>query len=184
MYTGIQQLQEKIKEYKHVLALTDSFRLAWKEKTKTFIKKQLQSIIDQTGLKATVTEKNNIENLEAVVLDLGRRSSGLAHMVDDSDVQHIMVKDIGAVIYQQLFNGKIMVMIISPHIEGHGDPKPPSPIAILKPEEITEAAIYTHVEQMLDVLIEWEDYDDEDKSAKRAFQPIGFRHTVPGEQVN
>ena len=176
MEIGIKELKEKLEEYREVLALTDSYRATWQENTKGFIRKQLQQIIDETGMKATVTEKNNIENLEALVLDLGRRSSGLAQIVDDTDVQRIMIKDNGAIIYQQLFNGKIMVMIISPHIEGHGDQKPPIPLQILRPEEITETAIYNHVNQMLDVLIEWEDYDDEDKSAKQAFQPIGFRH--------
>lgn len=180
----MKKVEEKLKEYRDVLQLTDSYRQAWKNGTKDRIKKQLQLIVDQTGMKASVTEKNEIVNLEAVILDLGRRSSGLAQMVNDTDVQHMLIKDNGAVIYQQLFNGKIMVMIISPQIEGHNDQKPPRPIAILRPEEISAEAIYDHIEKMLDVLIEWEDYDDEDKSAKRAFQPIGFRHNVPTEQEN
>lgn len=182
MEAGLKQVEEKLKEYRQVLALTDKYRKLWQDETKNLVRNSLQAVIDGTGMKATVTEKNNIENLEALILDLGRRSSGLAQMVDDTDVQRIMIKDNGSIIYQQLFNGKIMVMIISPHIEGHGDPKPPIPIQILRPEEITEAIIYGHVDQMLDVLIEWEDYDDEDKSAKVAFQPIGFRHNAANEE--
>lgn len=184
MDTDIKQLQTRVKDYNEVLELTQSHRKEWLKDRKAFISNTLQAIIQQTGLKASVIEKNNIENLEAIVLDLGRSSSGLAQNLENTDVKHTMIKNNGAIIYQQLFNGKIMVMITHPHIEGYGDPKPPAALQILRPDELTEAIIFAHVDQMLQALIEWEDYDDDAHNAKMAFEPIGFRHSVNVEEGN
>ena len=178
MHTDISHLQTKVKNYKQVLQNTQSYRQAWQSKVKQFISSTLKTLIEKADLKATVVEKNNIENLEAIVLDLGRSSSGIAENLENTDVKRIMVKNNGAMIYQQLFNGKIMVMLVSPYIEGYGEAKAPLSLAIVRPDEISEAAIFRHVESLLDDITEWEDYDDDDKHAKVAFQPIGFQHTV------
>ena len=178
MPTDISRLQNKVKNYHQVLQNTNSYRQAWQSKVKQFISSTLKNIVGQTGLKATIVEKNNIENLEAIVLDLGRSSSGIAENIENSDVKRIMVKNNGAMIYQQLFNGKIMVMLVNPYIEGYGEAKSPHSLAILRPDEISEAAIFSHVESLLNDITEWEDYDDDDKHTKVAFQPIGFQHTV------
>jgi hypothetical protein len=71
-----------------------------------------------------------------------------------------------------------MVMIVSPYIEEYGEAKPPASLAIMRPDEISENSIFGHAERMLDDITEWEDYDDDDKRTKMAFQPIGFKHTV------
>ena len=176
METRITKLQEKVKAYKEVLQNTKEYRKQWQLKTKGFIIQQLLAVIEQTGLKAKVTEKDKIENLESVMLDLGRSSSGIGESLDNTDFKNFMVKNNGALIYQQLFNGKIMVMLVSPHIEGYGEPKSPEGREILRPEEVTEESIQKNIESLLDVLIQWEDYDDELSNVKNAFQPIGFKH--------
>ncbi|MFC0774736.1 hypothetical protein [Terrimonas alba] len=178
MNINIALLREKVNTYKQVLVNTRNYRQEWKDKTRQFIKNMLQDIIQQTELKASVTEKNNIENLEAVILDLGRSSSGIAENLENADIKRIMVKNNGSLIYQQLFNGKIMVMLVSPHIEGYGEPKSPKSLQIIRPDEVAEQAIFRHVKDLLDDITEWEDYDDEDPKTKVPFQPIGFRHTV------
>ena len=103
MQTDISRLQTKVKNYNQVLQNTNSYRQAWQSKVKQFISTTLKDIAVQTGLKATIVEKNNIENLEAIVLDLGRSSSGIAENIENTDVKRIMVKNNGAMIYQQLF---------------------------------------------------------------------------------
>lgn len=178
MNVDIAKLHEKVNAYKRVLENTINYRQEWNDKTRQFVGDTLRDIVQQTGLKASVTEKNNIENLEAVVLDLGRSSSGIAENVDDTDVKRIMVKNNGSLIYQQLFNGKIMVMLVSPHIEGYGEPKRPLSLEILRPSELLTASIYQHVKDLLEDITEWEDYDDDDPKTNLPFQPIGFRHTV------
>ena len=176
MEKRITKLQEKVKAYKEVLQNTKEYRKQWQLKTKGFIIQQLLAVIEHTGLKAKVTEKDKIENLESVMLDLGRSSSGIGESLDNTDFKNFMVKNNGALIYQQLFNGKIMVMLVSPHIEGYGEPKSPEGREILRPEEVTEESIQKNIESLLDVLIQWEDYDDELSNVKNAFQPIGFKH--------
>lgn len=178
MNIDIPKLREKVNAYKQVLENTVTYRQQWKDRTREFIGNSLREIVQQTGLKASITERNNIENLEAVVLDLGRSSSGIAENVDDTDVKRIMVKNNGSLIYQQLFNGKIMVMLVSPHIEGYGEPKRPLSLEILRPAELLQSSIFHHVKQLLEDITEWEDYDDDDPKTKLPFQPIGFRHTV------
>ncbi len=177
----IEQLKEKVKTYQEVLQNTESYRQEWQSATKALITTTLNQIISETALKARVIERSSIDNLEAVILDLGHSSSGLAESLDNTDVKRIMIKKNGAIIYQQLFNGKIMVMIENPHIEGYGDPKAPISLAILRPDEISTPVIYEHVIHMLGHIIEWEDYDDDDKGEKIAFQPIGFRHTLSAD---
>lgn len=184
MQTDISRLQTKVKNYNQVLQNTNSYRQAWQSKVKQFISTTLKDIAVQTGLKATIVEKNNIENLEAIVLDLGRSSSGIAENIENTDVKRIMVKNNGAMIYQQLFNGKIMVMLVNPYIEGYGEAKSPHSLAILRPDEISEATIFSHVESLLNDITEWEDYDDDDKHTKVAFQPIGFQHAVNRKNDN
>ncbi len=176
METGITRLHEKVKAYKEVLQNTKNYRKQWQLKTKGFIIQQLLGVIEQTSLKAKVTEKSTFENLESVMLDLGRSSSGIGESFENTDFKNFMVKNNGALIYQQLFNGKIMVMLASPHIEGYGEPKSPQGREILRPEEVTEESIQKNIESLLDLLIQWEDYDDDLSKIKNAFQPIGFKH--------
>jgi hypothetical protein len=70
-----------------------------------------------------------------------------------------------------------MVMLVSPHIEGYREPKPPLSLAILRPAELSAGSIIEHVKEWLDDITEWEDYDDDDPG-KKPFEPIGFRHTL------
>jgi hypothetical protein len=179
MKIDITSLKDKVNDYRKVLDNTQAYRKEWKTSTRRFILDSLGDMVRQTVLKAVVSEKNNIENLEAVILDLGRSSSGIAENIENTDVKRIMVKHNGSLVYQQLFNGKIMVMLMRPHIEGYGDPKPPLSLAIVRPGELTQEMMYKHLNKLLDEIIEWEDYDDDDDPMrKRPFEPIGFKHTI------
>src|SRR5690606_35134973 len=109
-------------------------------------------------------------------------SSGLSESLENTDLKNTMVKNNGSLIYQQLFNGKIMVMLLSPNIEGYGEAKPPKSLEIICPDETTEDLILNHIERMLQDIVEWEDYDDDDRGKKMAFQPIGFQHNATNGQ--
>lgn len=182
MNIDINTIKTKVAAYEDVLKNTVNNRFEWQEKVKSFIKETLQNIIDETGLKGKISEIKEIENLESIILDLGRSSSGIAHNRDISDVKNFMIKNNGALTYQQLFNGKIMIMINSPHIEGYSEHNEPTFLEILKPAEINELAILGHVEKMLDTITEWEDFDDDSPQEKTVFQPIGFQYA--GSQAN
>ncbi|MCB0646904.1 MAG: hypothetical protein KDC49_09580 [Saprospiraceae bacterium] len=167
----------KANAYKHVLQNTEDYRHQWPATIKPLLKESLDEIIAAAELKADVKFQENIENLEAVILDLGKSSSGISESLEDSGVKRTMVKNNGALIYQQLFNGKIMVMLMSPYIEGYGDPKPPKTIEILRPDELNKSFIIRHMELFLKDITEWEDFDD-DQPVKNntGFNPIGFHN--------
>jgi len=177
-------LVSKINKYKQVLANTDIYRISWHEDIKPMLTQTLESILKDAELaKAEVIVRDNIENLEAVVLDLGKSSSGISENMEDSGVKRTMIKSNGALIYQQLFNGKIMVMLLSPHIEGYGQPKPPITLEILRPDEIKAPFIIRHMEAFLKDITDWEDFDDdEQKPTAIGFNPIGFNAELQ-EQV-
>jgi hypothetical protein len=180
-------LPNKVNKYKQVLENTQMYRKAWGESVKPMLTTTLNDLLKELAIpKAEVIERENIENLESVTLDLGKSSSGISESIEGSGVKRTMIKSNGALIYQQLFNGKIIVMIVSPNIEGYGQPKPPTTIEILRPEELKAPFIIRHLELLLNDITEWEDYDDDVQKSTIGFtpNPIGFGPTeVQGEQA-
>lgn len=170
-------LISKSNRYKDILNNTIEYRKEWSKSMKPLIMETLEEIVKQTSLKAKVDVQDNIENLEAIVFNLGRTASGIRENLENTDIKRVMVKNNGALVYQQLFNGKVMIMIAPPYIEGYGEPKPPRPLEILRPEELTNQFIIRHVETFLNDITEWEDYDDDEKQ-KNAFNPIGFQRLI------
>jgi hypothetical protein len=182
MALDIGTLASKANDYKQILENTIEYRKKWDKSMKPVIMKTLKEILKQTGIKGKINEQANIENLEAIVLDLGRSASGISENLENTDIKRAMIKSNGALIYQQLFNGKVMIMTVSPYIEGYGEPKPPKPLEILRPDELTAAFIIRHVEVFLKEITEWEDYDDDEPSQKAAFNPIGFNRQAIMEE--
>jgi len=167
-------LVSKANDYKQILKNTLAYRKKWDKEMKPTIVDTLEEILKQTGIKGKVEVQDNIENLQAVVLNLGRSASGISENLENTDIKRAMIKSNGAMIYQQLFNGKVMIMTVAPYIEGYGEPKPPKPLEILRPEELSQGFIIRHVETFLREITEWEDYDDDEPTQKNAFNPIGF----------
>jgi hypothetical protein len=165
----------KANAYKSVLENTIQYRQMWQSQLKNEIKQSLEDILKQIDIRGEVKIQDKLENLESIMLDLGKTSSGISENIENSGVKRTMVKNNGALIYQQLFNGKIMVMIVSPYIEGYGEPKAPRTLEILRPGELKPPFLLRHVETLLKEIIDWEDYDDDEPNkATIGFQPIGF----------
>lgn len=169
-------LQRKVDAYKEVLQNTINYRIVWEDSLKDFIKGQLSYLVEATGLDAEIKEREEIENLEAIVLTLGTVRSGMFHDIGNGIERHL-IKHNGALIYQQLFNGKVMVMLQYPLIETYGDPSPPKTIAIYRPEELKEPFFVRHLETLLQEVTLWEDYDDDAPSQ----QKIGFNLNFDGK---
>lgn len=164
-------LMSKVTQYQRILNNTIEYRKAWPVEVKPMIQSVLNEFIKHMGLKAEVKVQDKIENLESVMLDLGKTHSGISESLDDTDIKRTMIKSNGSLIYQQLFNGKIMVMVLNPSIEGYGEPKAPISLEILRPEELRQGFILRHLEIFMKNITEWEDYDD-DLPTKT---PIGFQ---------
>ncbi|NND05805.1 MAG: hypothetical protein HKN87_05450 [Saprospiraceae bacterium] len=166
----------KVIKYQDILNNTRAYREAWKKETRAMIEEQLQAIMDETGLEASVETKDDLNNLEAIGLDLGQDVSGISEQVGAA--KRNFIKSKGTLIYQQLFNGKIMITISYPFIEGLGQPKQPKMIEILRPEELEPPFILRHVEEFFKEIIAWEDYDDDVPG-----QPIGFQTNLTKEII-
>lgn len=173
--SDLNNLKRKVSQYKEVLSNTVAYREVWEASLRDEIVAQIKSICEEVELPASIELKEDIENLETIIVSLGSTKSGLYQKVSDS-IQRDLIKSNGSLIYQQLFNGKIVVMINYPYIEAYGEPRPPKTIAIYRPEEIESPFIIRHLEALVKEVTLWEDYDDDDP---RTQQKIGYRFTAP-----
>lgn len=162
-------LKRKVKQYEEVLQNTLQYREKWKTETRAQIQATLRDMLEATGFGARIEHRADVENLEAIVLTLGQSKSGMYHKVSE-DLQRHLIKHNGSLVYQQLFNGKIIVLINYPFIENYGEPRPPKTIAIYRPEELKEPYFLRHMEEFLQEITNWEDYDDDEPNKR-----IGFK---------
>lgn len=169
-------LERKVKAYKAILQNTLDYRETWKTTLRDFIIKHLTSLSESVGLEGKIETKSQQENLEAVVLSLGQVQSGMYQEINSTIKRHT-IKHNGALIYQQLFNGKIMVLINYPFIENYGQPNPPKMIAIYRPEELKEPYFVRHLEEFITEITNWEDYDDDEPTKK-----IGYKFNFEQKQ--
>lgn len=165
---NLSNLQSKVKQYQNVLANTIAYREVWNTQLKAEIIKGLDDMVQKTGLDASTEVKEEMLNLEAIVLSLGEVKSGLSQKINP-EVQRHLIKHNGSLIYQQLFNGKVVVLINFPQIEGYGEQRPPKQIGIYRPEEIKAPFLVRHMEDFLKEITNWEDYDDDEPT-----QRIGY----------
>ena len=162
-------LKNKVSHLKQILQNTHNYRQVWKDELKAFIISQIESMTKAADLDVDIEVRDQIDNLEAIVISLGKRNSGISEKLED-DLSRPFIRHGGILIYQQLFNGKVLVMIHYPFIEGYGEPRPPKNMAIYRPEEIKQPYILRHLEELVKQVAEWEDYDDDDVNSKK----IGF----------
>jgi len=178
MSMDLTTLKSRVNDYHEILGNIKSFSQDWKRTLRSMIIKTLEEVIKETKLSADIVIKDQVENLEAIVLDLGRAHSGMQEKVEDTDIKKTIIKNQGALVYQQLFNGKVMVMIVYPYIDGYGEPRPPKNLEILRPHELGQEYIIRHTEEFLNEVTQWEDYDDDlpEKSV------IGFNKPIDSQQ--
>lgn len=169
--TETTNFKRKVEHYKEILDNTQQYREVWKTSLRQTIIDRLTELANAGGLEYTIEKRADIENLEAVVLTLGHSESGLGEPVG-SDLRRDLIKHNGSLVYQQLFNGKILVLVNFPFIEKYGQPQPPKTIAIYRPEELKDAYILRHMETFITDITSWEDYDDD---LPEPNQRIGFK---------
>lgn len=182
MNSELFNLQRKVNLYKEVLQNTRDYRDVWGQELKEQIKSTLLEVSQSVGLDGKIDERTDMENLEAIVFSLGNVKSGMYQKVDE-DIKRHLIKHNGSLIYQQLFNGKIIVLIQYPYIENYGQPRPPKTIAIYRPEELKPPYFQRHLEEFITDITNWEDYDDDEPNKRIGFQlnfgPDGTAATEP-----
>jgi hypothetical protein len=162
-------LRRKVDQYREVLKNTADYRTVWREQLRHQIAQQLGRMVEEVGLEATIEVREQVDNLEAVVLSLGTVASGMSQRLGVK-LQRELIKHNGDLVYQQLFNGKVLVLINYPFIEGYGEPRPPKTIAIYRPEELKEPYYLRHLEDFMQEITLWEDYDDDEPHQRIGFQ--------------
>ncbi len=173
----LSNIKSKVDRYNLIIKNTADYRQTWEKELKQMLMGQLTRIAEDTGLSASIDSKTEWHNMEAIALNLGQQNSGIYEKVGDT--QRHLIKSNGMLVYQQLFNGKIMVSILYPFIEGLAKPRPPKQVEILRPEELKPVFILRHVEEFLKEIIAWEDYDD-DIPQQIGFN-MGFEGANPAE---
>ena len=163
----------KVQRYQSVLTNTQTYRERWKTQLKALIISELENMLKITGLQGTIETSDKVRHLEYIVLSLGSEESGISEIINEK-TDKPLIKNNGSLIYQQLFNGKVQVMIVYPFIEGFGEPRPPKVIAIYRPEEIKQPFLIRHMEDFVKEITQWEDYDDDDQVIAK----IGFNHPL------
>jgi hypothetical protein len=162
-------LKSKVKRYNEILANTKAYRERWNSHLKNLIVSELETMVKVAGLNGKIEFSDKVKHLEYVILSLGSEESGISEIVDEK-IEKPLIKKNGSLIYQQLFNGKVQVMVVLPFIEGFGDPSPPKVIGIYRPEEIKPPFLIRHMEDFVKEITQWEDFDDDDQ----IMQKIGF----------
>ena len=180
MDSQIFNLQRKVAQYKEVLKNTQSYRQVWKDELKDFIIQNLKNLTSTCELEAEIEVRSELQNLEAIVLSLGTVKSGMYQVVSEG-IQRHMIKHNGSIIYQQLFNGKIIVLFNYPYIENYGQPRQPKTVAIYRPEELKEPFFIRHLGEFLTEITNWEDYDDDEPNKRIGFQ-LNFGTDIAQEQ--
>ncbi len=160
----------KVERYQTTLANTVSYRERWDSQLKSQITTELENMLKVTKLDGKIEVQDKVRHLEYIVLSLGSEESGISEIINDK-TDKPLIKQNGSLIYQQLFNGKVQVMISYPFIEGFGDPHPPKIIGIYRPEEIKPPFLIRHMEEFIKEITQWEDYDDDDTPSAR----IGYQ---------
>jgi len=176
-YTAI---KEKAAKYKSLLSTVDIYRTEWNKKLKKYIIKESKAILAATEIEAEVNSETTVSGLEAITIKLGMRRSGIYEKVDGGEKKAIW-KDYGALIFGQLFNGKIQVWMTYPILEGLMEPRPPRMIGIYAPPEFNDALVLSNMEFFINELIAWEDYDDDVPTDKP--KAIGFGTGLSPDQL-
>jgi len=163
-------LINKVRLYQSLLANTKAYRERWNTFLKKQIVEELEKMLKISGLEGNIEVQDKVRHLEFILLSLGSEESGISEIINEK-TDKPLIKHNGTLVYQQLFNGKIQVMIGYPYIEGFGEPRTPKVIAIYRPEEIKVPFLIRHMEDFVKEISLWEDYDDDDTPAAK----IGFQ---------
>jgi hypothetical protein len=175
-------LKRKVELYKEVLANTQQYRMRWKSDLKPMIVNLLQAMAKEVDLKVKIEEKVQMENLEAVVMSLGTTKSGMFQKLENG-IEMPLIRHGGSIIYQQLFNGKVIVMIQYPFIENYGQPRQPKTIAIYRPEELKEPYFIRHFEEFVHEITAWEDFDDDEPTKRIGFEMNFGKPKIEGQDA-
>lgn len=163
---NLEDLKSQLSIYRNAVNTAKQYRADWKDGVREQIINTLTKIVEETKMNAEVKKEDKMDGMQLVYLAFKKRESGISEHFEDTTRPYM--KEGGYLFYTQIYNGKISVFISLPTIENFIDRKPPKPLGVFDPSDITEAIIVDHVTKFLKEMAMWEDNDLE-------HQEIGFK---------
>lgn len=155
----INDLNNKIEEYKATQESIKKNRLAWQENTKALLFKTLNEIKDQFPIGLKVQDLNMTKNLEGVKLTFGKTISGITDTDIDTNMKKTtrqIFKEGGSICFGQNYIGEVIVFIQFPSIEKFVSQRKLKILKKYVPELLTKELIVKNVSKFLDEIIKWE----------------------------
>ena len=161
----IEDLKNKVDEFKVSLEKTNLNREIWQTRTKPLLIDTLSKITDNYPIGWTVQILDWTSNSEGVNITFNPSRSGFVENNGQSLKSHI--KQGGTIVFSQAYNGEIFIIILFPSIDGFVTRADDKLLGRFKPETITEEFIINYVAKFIDEMIKWE---------KSTFiNPVGFK---------
>jgi hypothetical protein len=143
---SLRGLKADFAEYQRLEARTNERRAKWNDETKALILSTLQKVETEIG---SLQVRTNFQttNGNAIGLCFAIAPSGI--VTTDGNGIRGFTRYPAYLLYSQLANGKAGVYVIHFYVEDKQTPVPSKQIALIDPEQITEAKIYEHVSQFI-----------------------------------
>ena len=130
-------------------------RKVWNLETNDLILNTFKGMAQSVpNLNWEIRKVDAMENLDILMLGFKNESSGIVGQVQG--VFKFFAKVSGKLIYSQVYNGEIYVLIDYPHVEHHVERQAPKFIGKFLPAQITEDLVLDHIYEFLDEMLAWE----------------------------
>lgn len=95
-----------------------------------------------------------MENLDIIVLGFKNESSGIVGQIQG--VLKFFAKISGKLVYSQVYNGEVYVLIDYPYVENHVERQQPKFVGKFRPSDIDKDLILDHINEFLNEMLKWE----------------------------
>jgi hypothetical protein len=155
-----EDIQQRMGELAKQVNLTNKLRQLWKTSTKEVIVNELIYYRDELLKGWDVRVDEAWLNKGSVTLYLPANKSDIYRLDQDGETGYI--KHESALVFAQLINGLIAVIVRYPYIEELQQQKPDKRLATMNPKELLDTDVIDgFIAQYLDELIAWERNDEE-----------------------
>lgn len=154
----MENIEQKVKELKNSIENVGKRREQWNNTTKDLIVTTLNNIKQKYDIDCNVYVNDFWRNGETVILSFGINPSGIIEE-NDKGIKSF-TKHGGSLMFSQVFNGEIYVVIKKPYIEGVVEETNGEFQEKISPEKISEEYIKIQVTEFLQKMIDWENFTE------------------------
>ena len=130
-------------------------RKLWNAETNNLILGTFQGVAKNVpNLNWEIRKVDAMENLDILMLGFKNESSGIVGQVQG--VFKFFAKVSGKLMYSQVYNGEVYVLIDYPHVEHHVERQQPKFIGKFRPDEISVDLVLNHISDFLEEMLGWE----------------------------